>query len=399
MNDVIPMTNRLTYSLCLETRNSDPYYTAVAALADQWLAYAQNVAGALISDFQRFRRAAGLPERSVAEDAFELLVLGVLLREHGHHAAELPTWAAHLLAGLIALQGCWPWAEGAIKATRGFIGGVVGQRERESTAALKRGQATMAGDRAVNCLLHWLRAHGQVFQADQLSVWQDYLKTIGPEGAQQAISQTLTLADHFARESGAVLGLYTAGVESFRTAATPQMRFRYDTELVLRTRLEYHLGMLGTELLNRTYRARFLATPYKMVIVPPCLRARLDTGSAQARCQALQTPLGAKCQGCQPDCRVHQLTRLGEKVGFEVYSIPDDELEKVCLASGKAGGSIGVVGLSCALTNWSAGWEADRLGLPAQGLLLDYVGCRQHWCRRGCPTDVNFNKLQELIGL
>jgi hypothetical protein len=92
------------------------------------------------------------------------------------------------------------------------------------------------------------------------------------------------------------------------------------------------------------------------------------------------------------------LTKLGEKAGFVVYSIPDDELQKVCLASGKAGGSIGVVGLSCALTNWSAGWEADRLGLPAQGLLLDYVGCRQHWCRQGCPTDTNFNKLQELIG-
>ncbi|MBE7555477.1 MAG: DUF116 domain-containing protein [Anaerolineales bacterium] len=392
------MTDRLTYSLRLEAHNSNSYYTTIAALADQWLVYAQRVAGSLIYDFQRFRRTAGLPEHTLAEDAFELLVLGVLLREHGQEAAELPPWAAQLLAGLVALQDRWPWAEGAIKAARGFIGGLIPHKERKDVAPLKNNQGAMVGNRGVASLLRWLRAYGQATRADRLAAWQNYLKTLGPESAQMVISQSLALADHFAREGEAVLGRYTTGVESFRTAVKPQLRFRYDSELVLRSRLEYHLGMLGTELLNRAYRARFLATPYKMVIVPPCLRARPDTGPAEGRCQALQTTLGAKCQGCQPDCRVHQLTKLGEKAGFAVYSIPDDELQKVCLASGKAGGSIGVVGLSCALTNWSAGWEADRLGLPAQGLLLDYVGCRQHWCRQGCPTDTNFNKLQELIG-
>lgn len=378
------MADRLTYSLRLETHNSAPYYTTIAALADQWLAHVNQVAGRLINDFQRFRRAAGLPERSVAEDAFELLVLGVLLREHSRQAAGLPSWVAHLLAGLVALQNRWPRAEGVLKAMRGLINGLAGKRE---------GQGTRAEDQIGPCLLRWLRAHGQGTQADRLSVWQDYLETIGPEKAQPVINQSLALADHFARESETVLGPYTAGVESFRTSTAPQARLRYDTELVLRTRLEYHLGMLGTELLNRAYRARFLATPHKMVIVPPCLRIT----SGETRCQTLQTPLGAKCQGCQPNCRVHQLTRLGEKNGFAVYCIPDDELQKVCLASEKAGGNIGVVGLSCALTNWNAGWEADRLGLPAQGLLLDYVGCRQHWYQQSCPTDVNFKKLLELV--
>ncbi|MCL4303580.1 MAG: DUF116 domain-containing protein [Anaerolineae bacterium] len=393
------MTDRLTYSLRLEARNSNSYYTAISALTDQWLAHAQSVVGDLINEFQRFRRTAGLPEHSPAEDTFELLVLGVLLREHSRHAAGLPAWTAHLLAGLVTWQDRWPWAEGMIKAVRGFIGGLIAPREWNGTATPKNGQEATAGDGAVTCLLHWLRAHGQGTQADRLAVWLDYLKTIGPERAQAAISQSLALAGNFARESEAALGQYTTGVESFRTAVKPQLRFRYDSELVLRTRLEYHLGMLGTELLNRSYRAPFLATPHKIVIVPPCLRTRPDTGPAEDRCQALQTPLGAKCQGCEPNCRIHQLTRLGEKAGFAVYSIPDDELQKVCLASGKTGGSIGVVGLSCALTNWSAGWEADRLGLPAQGLLLDYVGCRQHWCRHGCSTDANFNKLQELMGM
>jgi hypothetical protein len=145
--------------------------------------------------------------------------------------------------------------------------------------------------------VRWLRACGQVTQADRLAVWQDYLKTIGPESAQEVIRQSLALADHFARESEEVLGPYTTGVESFRAAVTPQMRFRYDSELVLRTRLEYHLGMLGTELLNRAYRVRFLATPYKMVIVPPCLRARPDTGPAEGPLPGAPDPAGSQMPG------------------------------------------------------------------------------------------------------
>jgi hypothetical protein len=55
-----------------------------------------------------------------------------------------------------------------------------------------------------------------------------------------------------------------------------------------------------------------------------------------------------------------------------------------------------VVGVSCVLTNWSGGWDTDTLGLPVQGLLLDYVGCSYHWDERGIPTDTNLNKLVEI---
>ena len=176
---------------------------------------------------------------------------------------------------------------------------------------------------------------------------------------------------------------------------TGRARFRYDAELLTRSRLEYHLGLLGTEILNRVYRERFEAAEQKLVIVPPCLR----TPPEGMACQAEQTWLGARCRNCQPTCRVNQLTRLGQQQGFLVYCIPDDELAKVCVASGQAGGSsLGVVGISCALTNWSAGWEAERLGLAAQGHLLDYAGCSQHWHSQGVPTDTNLRQLRALLG-
>ena len=75
--------------------------------------------------------------------------------------------------------------------------------------------------------------------------------------------------------------------------------------------------------------------------------------------------------------------------------IPD---ELRVFGSGTGDGSVGVVGVSCALTNWSGGWEAESIGVPAQGVLLDYVGCKFHWDKDGIPTDINLKKLEEVVG-
>ncbi len=149
--------------------------------------------------------------------------------------------------------------------------------------------------------------------------------------------------------------------------------------------------MLGTEILSRAYRQRFLSAKRKIVIVPPCMRAQ-----PEEKCKAIQTPFGAKCQACTPSCRVHQITKLGEKRGFEVYMIPD---ELRVFGSGAGDGSLGVVGVACALTNWGGGWDADSIGVPAQGLLLDHVGCKYHWDRKGILTDINLPQLAKILGI
>jgi hypothetical protein len=395
------MTNRIPYSLQSSNHTSDRYYRDIAAFAERWSAYTRETVAEVVNDFRAFRQSEGMAERSFEACALELLALGVLLREHGRQAMNLPGWSAWLLAKLVILQGKWPGAERAIKTGRGLITGAL-----PDTVDQQQGTSAGAGHdcpddrlppepRAVAALIRWLRAHGETAQAERFTAWLDYLTTIGREQARTTIRQSLALADNFAVESEPVLGRYTTGVEPYRAEVACQTRFRYDAELLTRSRLEYHLGLLGTEILNRVYRDRFEATEQKLVIVPPCLR----TPPQGMDCQAEQTSLGAMCRACHPACRVNQLSRLGQQQGFLVCCIPDDELAKVCLASGQAGrSSLGVVGLSCALTNWSAGWEAERLGLAAQGHLLDYPGCRHHWHPQGIPTDTNLRQLRTLLG-
>jgi hypothetical protein len=388
------MTEHLPYSLQSPDRTSDQYYRDIAAFADRWLDYSRKTAAPLLDDFRAFLQSEGWPERSFEACALELLALGVLLREHGRQAANLPGWAAGLLAKLVKLQGRYPRAKPAIKTVRGLITGALRDTAVREDVNPESNLLAQPAE-AVARLIRRLRAHDEPAQAKRLTAWQEYLATVDAEQARRVVRQSLTLANDFASDSQPVLGRYTTGVESYRAAAVCRGCFRYDAELRARSRLEYHLGLLGTEILNRVYRHRFGATAHKLVIVPLCLR----TPPAGMACQAEQTPLGARCQSCHPACRVNQLTRLGQKQGFLVCCIPDDELGKVCLASGQAGRSdLGVLGISCALTNWSAGWAAEGLGLAAQGLLLDYPGCRQHWHPQGVPTDANLRQLRTLLG-
>ena len=394
------MTEIFPYSLQSAHNSSDQYYRDIAPFADRWLAYSRETAAPIIADFRAFHRSEGGTDRSFEACALELLALGVLLREHGRQAANLPGWAAWLLATLIRLQGRWPGAEPAIKRVRGLITGALGDTDTPPDA-LTTGRDDSPEEgllrepaEAVARLIRWLQAHDEPAQATRFTAWQEYLAIVDQEQARRVIRRSLSLADEFARDSQPVLGRYTTGVEPYRAGAACRGCFRYDAELLTRSRLEYHLGLLGTEILNRVYRDRFEATAQKLVIVPLCLR----TPPAGKPCQAEQTPLGGRCRNCHPACRVNQLTRLGQQQGFLVCCVPDDELGKVCLASGQAGrGDLGVVGISCALTNWSAGWAAEGLGLAAQGLLLDYPGCRQHWHPHGVPTDTNLKQLRALL--
>lgn len=373
------MTRIITYSLKADSPNSDEYYRTIASFADLWLAQATPQVIDLVNGFRESRQVHNQTDRSDSEYIFELLALGVNLREHGNEASHMPKWMGYLMGRLVSIQNSKPQLETVIKALRGWLGPFANQasdRQRDVDSICH--------------LIDWLKANDETVKAERLEEWYAHFKSKGDSFTQTAISRCLILTEEFAATSRDVLGEYTENVEHFLEKEAPKYRRRYDARLLSRTRLEYHLGMIGTEILSRAYRQRFLATKHKMVIVPPCMCAPVE------KCKAIETPFGAKCQACTPGCRVNQITKLGEKRGFSVTMIPDDV--KV-FGYGKDNGGVGLVGISCVLTNWNGGWDAGRAGIPAQGLLLDYVGCNIHWDKVGIPTDTNLKKLQEILDI
>jgi uncharacterized protein len=373
------MEQAITYSLRLGADNSGGYYDSISAFADEWEKMARLAVGDLIADFRKERLDRDLPDRAPSVCAFDLLVIGVLLREHGAESRALPGWGKGILHRLVMAQERWPKFEGLFKTLRGMI-----------YKAVSPGSNPKYTQNALDGLISWLDAVGESTQSARIIEWSQFFQE--HDITDNAIQCCQKIALDFAGTSQDKLGAYTKSVETFlRTQASTSM-FRYDAVLRNRTRLEYHLAMLGTEILNRAYRKDFLACPQKMVIVPPCMRIKPD-----GECKAVVTPYGEKCAACTPACRVNQVSRLGEKHGFGVFMIPDEL--RIFGSGGNQRDPIGVVGVSCALTNWSGGWDAERLGIPAQGLLLDYVGCKYHWHKKGVPTDTNFKELLKILGI
>jgi hypothetical protein len=374
------MAKIITYSLRGDAATSDGYYQAIARLADEWMPVAQQQMADILATYRVHRQHRKLAQCSDVEYTFELLVLGVLLREHGAEAARWPLPVLWLLRQLVWLGERYAKLAPLAKKLRGRVGGFV------------RHWVLTRPDRKQSLprLITWLRANGQNTQADQLDGWWRFLAPCTNASSRDVVTRALALADDFEHASRSALGPYTEHVEFFRSEAAQRYQNRYDAELVTRTRLEYHLGMLGSEVLSRAQHERFQVTRRRIVIVPPCMRALPD-----GQCKAINTPLGAHCQACTATCHVNQATQLGRKRGFEVYMIPD-QLARVGAAGGKGPGSVGMVGVSCALTNWSGGWDAARIGVPAQGVLLDYVGCTYHWDERGIPTGLNLRQLAEV---
>jgi hypothetical protein len=373
----------ITYSLRDGQKRSDAYYRAVAAFTDEVLAEADRRMRPLVEAFQ--------PSASAPEVTLELLTLGVLWRTYAGDALGLagaPRRALTCLAHLRQKGGC-------LKAGADVLRGVLA---RLFLAPGGRGLAETPSPSLdhFDRLLGWLEATGDFKQeAKRLRAWRDCLAGQPSEAAAETLAQVIALATWFEARSEAALGRYTPAVERFLAETLPKYRGREDLIFCGRRRVEYHLAMVAIEVLNRSFRTAFLATGRKVVLVPPCMKARSDDD-----CQARSTPLGARCAACTPGCRVHQLTKLGEKHGFGVLMLPDElAVYSGAAARPKGGDDVGIVGVSCVLTNSSGGWETKGLGIPAQGVPLDHCGCRYHWHKDGIPTDINFDHLLEVLGI
>jgi len=386
------MNEIITYSLRAGEKFSDQYYRDIANFTDHALTEANQRARSIIKEFQGFIQQTGRESlRSQSEYIFEFLTLGVLWNTYGVNAIDSNGLPQRFLAALAAVRK----QNESLKPGIDFIRGILATLFlfRQSSDGDKNPAPTLEN---MDQLLSWLAATGDFTEeVKRFNAWRDFLSTKRHEEVARGLDAAAALADWFQSHSLETLGRYTPNVEEFLVKTHPTYRWREDVIFCGRRRVEYHLNMVGTEIMNRAFRDQFLKTERKVVFVPPCMRAKPD-----GECKAHPTPFGEHCGACTPTCRVHQVTKLGEKHGFDVFIIPD-ELSVVSDKKMKTPNSnrLGLVGISCPLTNMTGGWETRRLGIPAQGVLLDYCGCPWHWHKQGIPTDININQLLRVLDI
>lgn len=385
-------TEVITYSLREDQKRSDGYYQEIATFTDEVLAEAEARLGDGVAAFRRYVGESGHEEpRTAPEYIFELLTLGVLWRVYGNATLELGGFAGRLLHRLVL----WRRRSDLLKPLI--------DRARGPLANIFLGRPDVGRDmppltlKNLEYLHGWLSAAGDFREeAKRLQHWRTFLARRPAGEAAALLRRVASFGAWFEASSLSRLGRYTPRVEQFLENTHPGYRWREDNIFCGRQRVEYHMNMVGTEIMNRAFREGFLKTRQKVVLVPPCMRAK-----SASECEAVDTPYGARCAACTPGCRVHQLTKLGEKRGFDVFILPH---ELNVFSGGKVrpkeNGAVGVIGVSCPLTNVTGGWETRDLGVPAQGLLLDYCGCPWHWALDdGIVTDINFKQLLRVMNV
>lgn len=378
----------LTYKLDINGSASATYYPAVKTFTDTMLAHAEPTITPIAKKYRNFLIGYRLEEpRSLEEYVFELLNLGILWRTYGSTARSVTVAPFHLMARMGEWRKTHPRWKPMIDQFRGIVLSLF-------LAPKQNGHTddTPCCLNDLEQLVTWLEATGD-FREDAFRYirWLGYFGTLPEHFVPGIMEKVLSFADWFEMESAIQMGSFTPNVDSFIGAKRTYYKWREDRFSCLRSRSEYHLNMVGAEILNRAFRKEFTACSKRTVLLPGCMRAK-----TAEECEGVSSKKGITCSGCEPSCRVNQLREMGIRHNFEVMVIPHStDLAQWKVAPGEQ--SSAVVGVACLAVLVQGGWELKRNNVPAQCVLLNECGCKKHWHDQGIPTALDVRELKRIV--
>lgn len=374
--------NAPTYSLRQVELHRAPYLTVVAQLAD-WVLTSGESLRTVVDAYGEFVELNGRePRRSYSEYLLEALVLGVLWRARGREALESTDRQRDLVTQLVLERRA-----GAPKRRDGSTAELV-----QSDARAKRGRIDPTLSE-IDRLMDWLLASGEYDdELTRLEGWKALLSTSQPATNREILRLVIAFAVRFEAAAERHLGAFTEGVERFLDQTLPARPPGEDTMQCSKRRVEYHLNMVGSEILNRAWRKGFLACRRHVVVMPGCARIRASAG-----CRAIRGDNELKCTNCTVGCTVSAASRLAERAGSEALAvIHGSDFSRFLASPALEGGDVGIVGVACAGGLIGAGWRARARGLAAQCVLLDASGCC-HWQAQEAPTTFDMAELGRVL--
>ena len=376
-----------TYLLTNEQGDSAQYYRIVSELSKEVFARAKTVFGPEMICFIKYLKANKVAqEYSNEECTIELLALGVLWNSYLADAVKLNQFSFWILAKIAAMRQSFSYFKKYIDSIKGVLITLFLPMNSPKQLLAR----DFSQDR-LKKLFNWLIATGEYpYYQERLSHWQSFFKTMARDDVNRLFNNILDFADWFEHRSRIILGQYTANLTVFLNEKLVQHRWKEDIVFCSRRRVEYHLNMVGAELMNQGFRERFLDTDRKVILLPICMREKKE------ECRATETKDGIICMNCSSTCRVCQLSRLGKKYNFAVYIIPHESSD---FPRSRYKNDLGIIGVACVPNLLSGGWKATSLGMEAQCVVLNYCGCKKHWHDSGIVTEIDMARLKQLLAL
>jgi hypothetical protein len=381
----------ITYSLKQGKSNSENYYSDVKDFTQNVIKEAAHSITPIIYDYINYIRTYNLEDiRKVEEYILELLSFGILWRVYAGTA--LSVRMAPFIT--MARMGEWRKKHQLLKPLVDFCRGILLTLFLFPKTKVKKHE--IPDLEQIDRVCKWFEATGEFReQALRFIRWRAYWGTKSEQELFKIFYQIEDFTNWFNEASVTALGKYTENVDSFLERISRSYKWREDRVSCTRSRLEYHLNMVGAEILNKAFRTEFNKAEKMVVLVPGCMRGR-----PEGECEAIKLKEGLICNDCMRGCRINSLSKSGKEgtgdSAFDVYIIP--HASDLSLWSPQPGKPVrSVVASACVTTLLEGGWELKRYNVPAQCILLDFCGCKKHWHAEGFPTSINLNELKRKI--
>lgn len=384
----IQLKNAVTYSLAPGQQNSEEYYRCVREFTDELLERASDSLMTSIREFTKYLNKYKLEElRRDEEYILELLSFGLLWKTYSGYSLTVRVAPYLTLSRMAEWRKRHQKFKPAIDLVRGVLVTLflIPFRATQKTSPLP----TLHD---VDRLCLWLEATGEFReQALRFVRWRGYWEAMPASRWAEGCAAVFNFVDWFIARSEETIGQYTQNVEGFLAESRDRYRWREDRVQCSRSRPEYHLNMVGAEIMNRAFCQDFKNTDARALLLPGCMRARTEE-----ECEAESAREGLRCKGCLPECHVNQLREMGRKHNFETYITP--HASDLSLWSPRPDQPRrGVVAVACVTSLVEGGWGLKRYGVCAQCVLLDYSGCKKHWHRDGVSTSLNIRQLKRIL--
>ena len=376
---------KITYFLCESNESSTEFYKKNLNFSKKVLNKLEGNFSNDINDYMNYINKNNMEQlRSKSEYLLEILMIGVFWKEHVKKAISLSKIPRNILIKLSTLREKESIKK-IVDINRGLLEYLFLNRRSNDKVKISLENYKK--------LVNYLKACGDYKEeAKRLEVWISYFFSLNKNKVEKILTSYLEFAKYFEDISQEVLGIYTKNVNLFLKNIDKKYKYREDFLFCSRKEVEYHLNMVGAQIMNEAYRKEFLKTKEKRLLLPSCMRIK-----DEKNCKAIKTEEGYICNSCSKNCNVNKYDKLGKKYNFQVYIIPHES--SISVKNKIKDGHIGIIGVACVLNLISGGLKAKNLGFVPQCVFLDYCGCKDHWHDKGIITDINMSYLLYSLGI
>jgi uncharacterized protein len=376
------------YSLKMLEHSSDSYYKEIREFTNEVVDRSMGSISSLINAYKTYLiEEQNEQELEYEEYLLDFLSMGVFWKSYSKTALSV-IYAPY---DTLALMSHWRKRSQLLKPAIDFTRGVCFTLLMLPKISVN-GEYQYPKKHTFNQFLKWLAATGEYNeQILRLRKFEIFITSLTSGEAGYIFKEIIDFADWFEQVSLDNLGKFTQNVDEFLGTCHEKFRWREDRIQCSAPRLEYHYNMLGAELMNRAFRREFNQTQETVILLPGCMRRHHNE-----RCKASPKAKGHICRGCEKNCEVNQLRKLGLEQNFKCYIIPhSSDLSQWATSDNDQ--KLGVIASACVTSLVEGGLELRRYGVPAQCVLLDYSGCQKHWHPEGVTTELNLNEMTRIL--